>query len=64
MALGVVNVVGRTIARETDAGIYLHAGPEIGVAAPRRSPASASCSTMLALYSAGAQAWAERRARR
>ena len=32
LALGVVNVVGSTIARETDAGIYLHAGPEIGVA--------------------------------
>ena len=32
LALGVVNVVGSTIARETDGGIYLHAGPEIGVA--------------------------------
>ena len=30
--MGVVNVVGSTIARETDFGIYLHAGPEIGVA--------------------------------
>jgi glutamine---fructose-6-phosphate transaminase (isomerizing) len=33
--LGVVNVVGSTIARETDAGIYLHAGPEIGVASTK-----------------------------
>ena len=30
--LGIVNVVGSTIAREDDGGIYLHAGPEIGVA--------------------------------
>ena len=30
--LGLVNVVGSTIAREADGGIYLHAGPEIGVA--------------------------------
>jgi glucosamine--fructose-6-phosphate aminotransferase (isomerizing) len=30
--LGLVNVVGSTIAREVDGGIYLHAGPEIGVA--------------------------------
>ena len=33
MALGVVNAVGSTIARETDAGVYLHVGPEIGVKA-------------------------------
>lgn len=32
---GVVNVVGSTIARETDAGIYTHAGPEIGVASTK-----------------------------
>ena len=30
--LGIINVVGSTVAREVDAGIYLHAGPEIGVA--------------------------------
>jgi glutamine---fructose-6-phosphate transaminase (isomerizing) len=34
-ALGVVNQVGSTIARETDAGVYLHAGPEIGVASTK-----------------------------
>ncbi len=34
-ALGIVNVVGSTIARETDAGVYLHAGPEIGVASTK-----------------------------
>jgi glucosamine--fructose-6-phosphate aminotransferase (isomerizing) len=33
--LGLVNVVGSTIARETDGGVYLHAGPEIGVASTK-----------------------------
>src|SRR6476660_4059489 len=35
MALGVGNVVGSTSARETHGGIYLHAGPEIGVASTK-----------------------------
>jgi glucosamine--fructose-6-phosphate aminotransferase (isomerizing) len=33
--LGIVNVVGSTIAREVDGGIYIHAGPEIGVASTK-----------------------------
>ena len=33
--IGVVNVVGSTIAREVDGGIYLHAGPEVGVASTK-----------------------------
>jgi glucosamine--fructose-6-phosphate aminotransferase (isomerizing) len=33
--MGIVNAVGSTIARETDYGIYLHAGPEIGVASTK-----------------------------
>ncbi|MEK7099205.1 MAG: glutamine--fructose-6-phosphate transaminase (isomerizing) [Patescibacteria group bacterium] len=33
--LGIVNVVGSTIARETDAGVYQHVGPEIGVASTK-----------------------------
>ncbi len=33
--LGIVNVVGSTIARETDSGVYIHAGPEIGVASTK-----------------------------
>ena len=33
--LGIVNVVGSTIARESDGGVYLHAGPEIGVASTK-----------------------------
>jgi glucosamine--fructose-6-phosphate aminotransferase (isomerizing) len=35
LALGIVNVVGSTIARESDAGVYIHAGPEIGVASTK-----------------------------
>jgi glucosamine--fructose-6-phosphate aminotransferase (isomerizing) len=34
-ALGICNVVGSTIARESDGGVYMHAGPEIGVAATK-----------------------------
>jgi glucosamine--fructose-6-phosphate aminotransferase (isomerizing) len=34
-ALGICNVVGSTIAREADGGIYIHAGPEIGVASTK-----------------------------
>lgn len=35
LTLGIVNVVGSTISRETDAGVYNHAGPEIGVASTK-----------------------------
>jgi len=35
LTLGIVNTVGSTIARATDAGVYLHAGPEIGVASTK-----------------------------
>jgi glucosamine--fructose-6-phosphate aminotransferase (isomerizing) len=34
-ALGICNVVGSTIARETEGGVYIHAGPEIGVASTK-----------------------------
>ncbi len=44
--IGIVNVVGSTIARETDAGVYAHAGPEIGVASTK---AFTSQITVLAL---------------
>lgn len=49
MTLGVVNVVGSTIARETDAGIYLHAGPEIGVASTKAFTAQVIVMSMLGL---------------
>ncbi len=45
--LGICNVVGSTIAREADGGIYLHAGPEIGVASTK---AFTSQVTALALF--------------
>lgn len=35
LVIGICNTVGSTIARETDGGIYLHAGPEIGVASTK-----------------------------
>ena len=35
LTMGIVNVVGSAIARETDCGIYMHAGPEIGVASTK-----------------------------
>jgi glucosamine--fructose-6-phosphate aminotransferase (isomerizing) len=47
--LGVVNVVGSSIARATDAGIYLHAGPEIGVASTKAFTAQVAVLTMLAI---------------
>ncbi len=45
-SLGIVNVVGSTIAREADGGVYIHAGPEIGVASTK---AFTSQVTVLAL---------------
>lgn len=45
-ALGIVNVVGSTIARESNGGVYIHAGPEIGVASTK---AFTSQVTLLAL---------------
>jgi glucosamine--fructose-6-phosphate aminotransferase (isomerizing) len=50
LGLGVVNAVGSTIARETDAGVYLHAGPEIGVASTKAFTCQCVVLTMLALY--------------
>lgn len=49
MVLGVVNVVGSTIARATDAGIYLHVGPEIGVASTKAFTAQVAVLSMLAI---------------
>ncbi len=49
MVLGAVNVVGSTIARTTDAGIYLHVGPEIGVASTKAFTAQVAVLSMLAI---------------
>ncbi len=49
-ALAVNNVVGSTIAQEADGGIYLHAGPEIGVASTKAFTSQCTVLAMLALY--------------
>lgn len=46
---GIVNVVGSSIARETDAGVYLHAGPEIGVASTKAFTSQLAVLAMLAI---------------
>src|SRR6266536_978551 len=48
--VGLVNVVGSTIAREADGGIYLHAGPEIGVASTKAFTAQVVALLLLGLY--------------
>jgi len=50
LALGIVNTVGSTIARETDAGLYLHVGPEIGVASTKAFSGQVVTETLLALF--------------
>ena len=47
--LGICNVVGSTIARETEAGVYTHAGVEIGVASTKAFTAQVTVLTLLAL---------------
>jgi len=49
LCLGVCNTVGSSIARETDAGVYLHAGPEIGVASTKAFSAQVLTLAMVAL---------------
>lgn len=48
--LGICNVVGSTIAQESDGGIYLRAGPEIGVASTKAFTSQCTVLAMLALY--------------
>jgi len=48
-ALGICNNVASTIARETDGGVYMHAGPEIGVAATKSFTSQAIIVTLIAL---------------
>ncbi|NVO08441.1 MAG: glutamine--fructose-6-phosphate transaminase (isomerizing) [Bacteroidales bacterium] len=49
LVLGICNVVGASIPRETDAGVYTHAGPEIGVASTKAFTAQVTILTMIAL---------------
>jgi len=48
-ALGLCNSVGSTIARESDGGVYMHAGPEIGVAATKSFVSQVTIFSLLAL---------------
>ena len=47
--LGICNVVGSSIPRETDGGVYTHAGPEIGVASTKAFTAQVTVLTMMAI---------------
>ena len=48
--LGVVNVVGSTIAREADCGVYIHAGPEIGVASTKAFTCQVAVLNLIGLF--------------
>jgi glucosamine--fructose-6-phosphate aminotransferase (isomerizing) len=50
VTLGVINVVGSTMARETDAGVYLRVGPEIGVASTKAFVGQVAVLTMMAMW--------------
>lgn len=53
--LGVCNVVGSSISRITEAGVYTHAGPEIGVASTKAFTAQVTVLTMMAIATAHAK---------
>lgn len=50
LTLGVVNVIGSSIARETRAGVYNHAGPEIGVASTKAFVSQVAVMALLSLF--------------
>lgn len=50
LTLGIINTVGSTIARETDAGVYNHAGPEIGVASTKAFVSQLTALALLTLF--------------
>lgn len=50
LTLGIINTVGSTIARETDAGVYNHAGPEIGVASTKAFTSQLTILTLLTVF--------------
>ena len=49
LTIGLVNAVGSSIARETDCGVYLHAGPEIGVASTKAFTAQVAVLALITL---------------
>jgi len=50
LTIGIVNTVGSTIARETDAGVYNHAGPEMGVASTKAFISQLTALTLLTIF--------------
>ncbi len=50
LTLGVVNVVGSSLARESDAGVFLHVGPEIGVASTKAFSGQVTVLALMACY--------------
>lgn len=54
-ALGVINAVGSTIAREVDGGVYVHAGPEISVASTKAFTSQVATITMFGIQMAQAK---------
>jgi len=52
LVLGICNVVGSSIPRETDGGVYTHAGPEIGVASTKAFTAQVTVLAMMAILTA------------
>jgi glucosamine--fructose-6-phosphate aminotransferase (isomerizing) len=50
ITIGICNTVGSTIARETDAGVYNHAGPEIGVASTKALVSQITALALLTLF--------------
>jgi len=61
--LGIVNVVGSSIARETDAGVYAHAGPEIGVASTKAFTSQLTVLALLTLLLARVRGMGEEQAK-
>jgi glucosamine--fructose-6-phosphate aminotransferase (isomerizing) len=61
-ALAIINVVGSTIAREADGGIYMHAGPEIGVASTKAFISTLTVLSLLAVHLGRMRQLAARRA--
>lgn len=50
LTVGIVNAVGSTIARETDTGVYLHAGPEVSVASTKAYVSQLTALALLTLF--------------
>jgi glucosamine--fructose-6-phosphate aminotransferase (isomerizing) len=61
LVLGIVNVVGSTIARESDGGVYVHAGPEIGVASTKAFTSQLTVLALITLMLARARGMDEER---